>query len=71
MYIIIGDRIGRPIAGLLERIGFQRELRFTTKKYFWQLSRFAPKASAFWTDTLIVKARKASVTFGAERMAAQ
>lgn len=58
MYLVLGRRIGDPLAGLVETIGFQKEPRFATGSHFWQLSAFARKASGFWADTLIVTARK-------------
>lgn len=39
-------------------LGFAREFRFKTGKYFWHISRPAQRASRFWAETLIVEARK-------------
>jgi 2-polyprenyl-3-methyl-5-hydroxy-6-metoxy-1,4-benzoquinol methylase len=58
MYLVLGRRVGDPLARLLETIGFQKEPRFAAGNHFWQLSAFAHKASSFWADTLIVTARK-------------
>jgi|SRR5215472_4382390 len=58
MYLVVGRRIGDPLARLLETVGFHKEPRFATGSHFWQLSAFARKASGFWADTLIVTARK-------------
>ena len=58
MYLVVGRRIGDPLAPLLDTLGFQKEPRFATGSHFWQLSAFARKASGFWADTLIVAARK-------------
>jgi SAM-dependent methyltransferase len=58
MYLILGRRIGDPLAQLLQIVGFQKEPRFATGDHFWQLSAFAQRASGFWADTLIVAARK-------------
>ncbi len=58
MYLILGRRIGDPIAPLLQACGLQKEPRFATRDHFWQLSRFARRASGLWADTLIVAARK-------------
>ena len=58
MYLILGRRLGDAIAPLLRIIGFQEEPRFATGDHFWQISAFAPRASGFWADTLIVAALK-------------
>jgi SAM-dependent methyltransferase len=58
MYLLLGRRIGDPIAGVLEALGLQREPRFATGDHFWQLSVFARRASGFWADTLILAARR-------------
>ncbi|HEV8015572.1 MAG TPA: class I SAM-dependent methyltransferase [Stellaceae bacterium] len=58
MFSLLGKRIGDPIAPLLRLAGFAKEARFATGDHFWQFSRFAPRASAFWSDTLIVVAKK-------------
>jgi 2-polyprenyl-3-methyl-5-hydroxy-6-metoxy-1,4-benzoquinol methylase len=58
MYVILGKQLGDGLGPLLERLGFEKEPRFATGGHFWQLSRFAQKASPFWADTLIVSARK-------------
>jgi 2-polyprenyl-3-methyl-5-hydroxy-6-metoxy-1,4-benzoquinol methylase len=60
MYLILGGRLSNAIAPLLRMAGFQEEPRFTTGDYFWQISAFAPRASGFWADTLIVAAQKKS-----------
>jgi len=60
MYLIFGRRLGDAIAPLLRNIGFQQEPRFATGDHFWQISAFAPRASGFWADTLIVAATKNS-----------
>lgn len=58
MYLVLGRRIGDPIAPLLQACGLQREHRFATGDHFWQLSVFARRASGLWADTLIVAAHK-------------
>jgi 2-polyprenyl-3-methyl-5-hydroxy-6-metoxy-1,4-benzoquinol methylase len=58
MYLILGRRIGDPLAPLLQTLGFEKEPRFATGSHFWQRSAFARRASGFWADTLIVSARK-------------
>jgi 2-polyprenyl-3-methyl-5-hydroxy-6-metoxy-1,4-benzoquinol methylase len=58
MYLILGRRLGSAIAPLLRVTGFQEEPRFATGDSFWQISAFAPRASGFWADTLIVAAQK-------------
>jgi SAM-dependent methyltransferase len=58
MYLILGRRIGDPLAALLHVAGVRKEPRFVTADHFWQLSAFARRASGFWADTLIVAARK-------------
>ncbi|MGO8914940.1 MAG: class I SAM-dependent methyltransferase [Stellaceae bacterium] len=60
MYLVIGKRIGDPVAPLLQGLGFVKEARFATRDHFWQLSRCAKAANPFWADTLIVMARKVS-----------
>jgi ubiquinone/menaquinone biosynthesis C-methylase UbiE len=44
----------RPLAAL----GFRSEGHFGTDSTLWHVSRFARSASGFWTDTLIVRARR-------------
>lgn len=58
MYVVVGDSIGRRLAPWLGFAGLRPEFRFRTGTRFWHLSRFAPKASGFWADTLILTARK-------------
>lgn len=58
MYVVLGRRLGDPLAPLMERLGLVKEARFATGDHFWQLSRFAKSASTFWADTLIASARK-------------
>jgi 2-polyprenyl-3-methyl-5-hydroxy-6-metoxy-1,4-benzoquinol methylase len=58
MYLILGRRLGDAVAPLLRAVGFQQEPRFATGDHFWQISAFAPRASGFWADTLIVAALK-------------
>jgi 2-polyprenyl-3-methyl-5-hydroxy-6-metoxy-1,4-benzoquinol methylase len=58
MYLILGRRLGDPIAPLLRMAGMQKEPRFATGDHFWQLSGFARRAGPVWADTLIVAARK-------------
>jgi len=57
-YLILAGQIAGWIAPFLETIGFQRELRFRTKTWFWFLGRFSPRAGGFFADTLIATARK-------------
>jgi 2-polyprenyl-3-methyl-5-hydroxy-6-metoxy-1,4-benzoquinol methylase len=56
MYLVLGRRLGDPLAPLLLNCGFAQEPRFATGDHFWQLSRFAVNASPFWADTFIVVA---------------
>lgn len=58
MYLILGKRIGDPIAPLLTALSFEKEPRYASKDHFWQISRFAEEASPFWSDCLILVARK-------------
>ena len=58
IYFVLGSSLGDALAPVLKRFGFVVEPRFATGGHFWQLSRFAPRASTFWADTLIVVARK-------------
>jgi len=37
IYLILAGRAALAIAPLLEKLGFQRELRFRTKTWFWFL----------------------------------
>lgn len=57
MPLLLGS-LADPLAPLLRVFGMQREDRFATGGHFWQLSRFAPKASGFWSDTIFVAARR-------------
>ena len=58
MYLVIGRKIGDPLASILEALGFSREPRFATGDHFWQLSRFVLSANPFWADTFIIRAVK-------------
>ncbi len=58
MYILIGDSIGKYIQSVLIKFGFYKEYRFQTGKYFWHRSNYVLRSSGFWTDTLILKAKK-------------
>jgi 2-polyprenyl-3-methyl-5-hydroxy-6-metoxy-1,4-benzoquinol methylase len=58
IYLVLGAGLGDPLAPILKRLGFAIEPRFATGGHFWQLGRFASRASGFWADTLIVVARK-------------
>ena len=58
MYALIPDKIARPVAPLLSKLGFEREYRLKTNTHLWHLNRLARRASPFWTDTFIVVARK-------------
>ena len=42
----------------LKYLGFQREFRFKTKKFFWHFSFISKKFSNFWSDSLIIKSTK-------------
>ena len=42
----------------LKYLGFQKEFRFKTKKFFWHLSFISKKFSNFWSDSLIIKSTK-------------
>jgi SAM-dependent methyltransferase len=57
MYLLFGSAVD-PAAVVLRKLGFEQEQRFRTGGYFWQLSRFSPKASGFWADTLFLDAAK-------------
>lgn len=58
MYLILAGNVANRSAGILERIGFTREIRFRTKKPFWHLSRCVHRASPLWADEFILTARK-------------
>jgi SAM-dependent methyltransferase len=58
IYCVCGAGVGDRLASLLKALGFAIEPRFATGGHFWQLSRFARRASPFWADTLIVVARR-------------
>lgn len=58
MYLIIGRRLGDPLAPFLKLVGMKKEPRFITKDHFWQMSSFARKANGFWADTIIISASK-------------
>jgi 2-polyprenyl-3-methyl-5-hydroxy-6-metoxy-1,4-benzoquinol methylase len=58
MYALVGSRMGDPVASLLRLFHFQKEGRFVTGGHFWQLSRFAKRASGIGADTFLVKACK-------------
>jgi hypothetical protein len=58
MYLIVGRRPSDPLAPLSRIARSQKEARFASGDYFWQLNGFAHRASGFWADTLIVTARK-------------
>ena len=55
MYLLVGSHFD-AIGHLLRRLGFSEERRFATGGHFWQLSKFAARASGFWADTLFVVA---------------
>lgn len=57
MYVLLGSAFDL-LGPLLNRGGFEKENRFVTGGHFWQLSRYAPKASHFWADTFLVVATK-------------
>ena len=58
MYMIVGAALGDRLAPVLYLAGFRSEPRFATGDHFWQLSRFARRASALWADTLLIIAEK-------------
>ncbi|CAA7612129.1 bifunctional 2-polyprenyl-6-hydroxyphenol methylase/3-demethylubiquinol 3-O-methyltransferase UbiG [Magnetospirillum sp. UT-4] len=58
MYVVLSESWLGPLRPLMKALGFTRELRFRTGTYVWHLSRFAPFASSWWSDTLIVTARR-------------
>jgi len=58
MFMVLSEMLGNKFSFILQPLGFQKEFRFKTKTYFWQLSGFASRANGFFADTLIVKARK-------------
>jgi 2-polyprenyl-3-methyl-5-hydroxy-6-metoxy-1,4-benzoquinol methylase len=61
MYLLLGG-FADLLSPLLSALGFERENRFATGGHFWQLSRFAPKASGLWADTLFFVATKPPAT---------
>jgi len=58
MYLVLGRRVGDPVAALLQACSFRMEPRFATGDHFWQLSRFVSSASPFWADTFIIVAHR-------------
>lgn len=58
MYMVMPDTIGKLAPGLWRALGFTKEFRYKTQTYFWHLSRFARRASGFWADTMLLKAKK-------------
>lgn len=58
MYLILAGNAASRSAGLLERIGFKREIRFRTQKPFWHLSKCVHRASPLWADEFILTACK-------------
>ncbi len=61
MYLLFGSAVDSA-AIALQKVGFEREQRFRTGGHFWQLSKFSPKASGFWADTLFVRATKPNLS---------
>ncbi len=57
IYLLLGDGPGRLVAPL-RLPGLHREKRFRTGTHFWHLSRWAPRASNFWAETLVATAQK-------------
>ena len=58
MYVILSGPAAQFLDPLLRRMGFIREIRFRTQKPFWHISHFAKRASALWSEALILTARK-------------
>lgn len=58
MYFIISGNRWSALKTALKKLGFKSEIRFRTKIPFWHLSRLSIKASSFWSDALILTARK-------------
>ncbi len=58
MYLILPGIIEKYLPGILEKIGFQREVRFRTLKIFYHWSAFSVRASGWWSDTLIMSCIK-------------
>jgi hypothetical protein len=58
IYIVLGARLGRCLASLAPTSWLEREYRLRSGRYFWHVSRFAVRASSFWADTFLVRARK-------------
>jgi ubiquinone biosynthesis O-methyltransferase len=50
-----------PVSFILKYLGFHKELRFRTGKYFWHLSMTGEDVSSFWTDTFVIKAKKVQI----------
>lgn len=58
MYLILSGKYIEAFGKILEYFGFNKEIRFRTKKPFWHLSHFSNFANSFFTDTLILEAQK-------------
>lgn len=68
LYLILGSVID-PLGRILRVCGLEKEGRFRTGGHFWQLSKFASRASTFWADTFVVSARKPDTTVGGSQKA--
>lgn len=59
MYFIVGEALPAFLIRFLQIIPFfQQETRFLTKNIFFHISKKSKNVSAFWSDTILVKAYK-------------
>ena len=58
IYLIVSGAMANRSSAFLEKVGFQREMRFRTSHPFWHLSCFSDRASGLWADTFIVSGLK-------------
>ncbi len=57
MYMLLPD-VSATIKPLLSALGFQRQIRFRTGRYFWHLSSKSSMFNSFFAETLIVVMQK-------------
>lgn len=58
VYLALPNRIGSILNKLTMGKVFTKEFRFTTKEYVWILEKNSECANSFWSETLIVSAKK-------------
>lgn len=58
MYLILPYTIGNILNKILSGKIVRKEKRFKTGKFYWHISSCSTKASSFFTDTMIIVARK-------------